>query len=208
MTDLLDLLERSRTLGFLGPMPIVEQVDHADGFVSAIESSLGHPPGSLVDLGSGGGVPGLVIAQRWPETSVVLLDSNERRTDFLREATDQLGLEDRVEVVHLRAETFGRDDVNRERFAAVTARSFAPPAVTAECGAPLLEPGGLLVVSEPPQAVTELRWSADGLAVVGLEVEGSVRPTGPYGYQRLRKTSRTPARYPRKVGVPNKRPIF
>ena len=63
-------LERARDLGFLGPGPVADHLAHARGFLVA-ESALGRSPGQVVDLGSGGGVPGLVLAAAWPESSVV-----------------------------------------------------------------------------------------------------------------------------------------
>jgi len=71
----------------------------------------------------------------------VLLDSARRSVEFLKWAVSQLQLSSRVEVVHARAEQLGRDERYRASFAAILARSFGPPAVTAECAAPLLKVG-------------------------------------------------------------------
>jgi hypothetical protein len=78
-----DSLERSSDLGFLGRMPVVEQIDHALGFVVAAETALGRLPTSVADLGTGGGVPGLVLHPCWPECRLALLDGNQRRIEFL-----------------------------------------------------------------------------------------------------------------------------
>ena len=82
------VLERSRGLGFLGPGPLTPQIDHARGFASTQERT----PESFLDLGAGGGLPGLVLAQEWPAARAVLLDSMVRRTEFLREACGELGI--------------------------------------------------------------------------------------------------------------------
>src|SRR3546814_9312392 len=82
-----------------------------------------------------------------------------KRCAFLREAVEALGADERVEVVEGRAEEIGRGEMRRV-VDAVIARSFGPPAATAECAAPLLRAGGLLVVSEPPEALD--RWPEDG----------------------------------------------
>ena len=104
----------------------------------------------LVDMGAGGGLPGLVVAQQWPEASLVLLEANERRSAFLRRVVDRLELADRVSILQERAEICGRDREWRATFDGAIARSFGRPAVLAECAAPLLKPEAWVVVSEPP----------------------------------------------------------
>jgi 16S rRNA (guanine527-N7)-methyltransferase len=200
-------LMRSAELGFLGSMAIVDQLDHSLGFVAVAEAVLGRRPVAVVDLGSGGGVPGLVLRACWPESRLVLLDANERRTDFLAEVTSGWAADGRVEVVRGRAEEIGQDDRFREQFDLVTSRSFASPAVTAECGAALLTDRGLMVVSEPPDESVD-RWPSEGLARLGLEPLPPTRFEDRYGYQPLRKVAATDRRYPRRVGIPAKRPLF
>jgi len=197
---LLEVLERARRLGVLGPGPVLDHVYHAEGFIAAIADL---PDGSLlIDLGSGGGVPGLVIAEARPDLRVVLLDSLERRVALLAEAIVALNWEGRVVAELARAEDTGRSALWRGQSDAVTARSFGPPATVAECAAPLLRVNGILVVSEPPEE-TE-RWPAEGLAPLGLVDEGAPVP----GMRRLRQASQCPEAYPRRVGMPAKRPLF
>lgn len=192
-------LERARRLGVLGPGPIDDHLTHARGFVTALDEI---PAGStVIDLGSGGGVPGLVVGEARPDLHLVLLDSLERRCALLTEAIVALGWSDRAEVVEGRAEEIGRSPW-RGRAAAITARSFGPPATVAECAAPLLAVGGILVVSEPPEGPE--RWPAEGLARVGLADEGVVAG----GFRRLRQISPCPEQFPRRVGLPAKRPLF
>jgi 16S rRNA (guanine527-N7)-methyltransferase len=171
----------------------------------AAELALGGPPASFLDLGSGGGVPGLVLACRWPG-QVTLLDANKRRTSFLAEGVSDLGLADRVRIVWGRAEDAGRDASLRAAFDLVVARSFGPPGVTAECAAPLLRPEGVLIVSEPPDPAPE-RWPVPGLTELGLVAVG-VMPDLPVHLQVLRAVSPCPDRYPRRTGIPSKRPLF
>jgi 16S rRNA (guanine527-N7)-methyltransferase len=201
------MLIRSAELGFLGSMAIVDQINHSLGFVDVAEAVLGGKPGAVVDLGSGGGIPGLVLLACWPESRLVLLDANERRTEFLVEVTSESTMGESVEVVRGRAEEIGHDERFREQFDLVTSRSFASPAVTAECGAALLANQGLMVVSEPPDQTGD-RWPAEGLARLGLEVLSPARFEDRYGYQPLRKVEMTDDRYPRRVGIPAKRPLF
>jgi len=202
------ILGRSVELGFLGRMPVTEQIDHALGFVVSAERELGRPPHSVVDLGTGGGVPGLILLSCWPDCRLVLLDASERRTQFLVEEITAWRGGDGVEVLRGRAEEVGGDDRYRGQFEMVMSRSFGSPAVTAECGAPLLATGGLMVVSEPPDDPEGDRWPTAGLAEVGLTATSRIRFDGRFGYQVLTKSGSTPDRYPRRTGVPAKRPLF
>lgn len=194
------VLARSRQLGFLGPGSVVEQRRHAEAFLTAIAPV---PDGAVaVDLGSGGGVPGLVLAMALPQFRWILLDGMVRRTRFLEEAVAELGVAERVTVLTVRAEEAGRG-AWRGGAGLVVARSFGPPAVVAECAAPLLAVGGQLVVSEPPASDGE-RWPAEELAALGLRLDAVV--TGPPGFARIRQDRPAPEDVPRRVGVPGKRP--
>jgi 16S rRNA (guanine527-N7)-methyltransferase len=136
---------------------------------------------------------------------VVLLDSNERRTDFLLRAVEGLHRTQPARVVRARAEEAGRDPGLRSAFDVAVARSFGPPAVTAECVSPFLSVGGRLVVSEPPDRND--RWPVDGLVKLGLDQPRPfVTPAG--RFQVLRQGIACPAGYPRRVGKPTKRPLF
>lgn len=196
-----EVLDRARRLGFLGPGPVEPHIHHARAMATAVEPEI---PATVLDLGSGGGLPGLVIALRWPSARVLLLDAIQKRTRFLGAAVEALGLSRRVRVMTARAEAAGRDPGLRGAFELVTARSFGPPPVTAECGSPFLALGGRLVVSEPPEPAD--RWPALAIAELGLVSEG--RRVGDYSFAVLRQTAPCPDRYPRRTGVPAKRPLF
>ena len=195
---LLGVLEDARHFGFLGPGPITTHLESARRFLEVLAELM---PARVLDLGTGGGVPGLALAQWLPDTEFVLLDSMERRTKFLDLALDRLEFGARVSIVRERAEVAGRAESLRGTFDAVTARSFAPPPVTAECGAPFLRHGGALLVSEPPEPAD--RWPADGLATLGLVLQ-EVRN----GIAVLKSNEACPERFPRRSGVPAKRPLF
>jgi 16S rRNA (guanine527-N7)-methyltransferase len=206
-------LERAAELGMLGNPPIDEQIDHAHGFADVVERSLGRPPRSLLDLGSGGGLPGLVLHDAWPAAEIVLLDASERRTEFLKRELARLEEErgrerSSVVVVRGRAEEVAHDPRYRQHFEVVSARAFGRPAVVAECGAPFLTTGGVLVVSEPPDADASVRWPEAGLAELGLDPGEAVRIEGRFNYRVLPKRRPTSDHYPRRVGVPAKRPLF
>lgn len=220
LPQLRQILEDARAAGFLGPGPVDVHLRHAEGFVTLCRRLWpdGTTPPVLLDLGSGGGLPGLVIAVHWPETTLVLLDAQARRTAFLDDAIRRLDVGARVSVRHDRAEAAGRDPHLRGHFDGVLARSFGRPAVVAECAAPLLRPGGWLVVSEPPgnspddppglarAASGATRWPAEPLRQLGLVPDQLVHEE--FGYQLLRQAEACPERFPRRDGVPAKRPLF
>jgi 16S rRNA (guanine527-N7)-methyltransferase len=213
---LAEIFETARRMGFLGPGPAAGQSAHAAAFARVLEV-VGAGPATFLDLGSGGGVPGLVLAARWPEHSGILLDSSQRRTAFLRRAVIALGWAPRVSVVEGRAESLARDPALRGRFRLVVSRSFAPPAVTAEIGGAFLTVGGCLAVSEPNEAGSggneadagqaSDRWPTGGLA--DLALAGAKTAVGEGARAALiRRTGPVDERWPRAAGIPAKRPLW
>jgi len=164
--ELYEALGESQRLGFLGDRAITEVVAHASEFVEALDglTSFGGGGPFVVDLGSGGGVPGLVIAQQRPEIELVLLDRRTKRTDFLQRIVARLEWGERVEVVVRDAEVFARE--RRGTFDGVVARGFGPHEQTLSIAASLIRPGGRVVISEPPNGD---RWDPDLLARLNLE---------------------------------------
>lgn len=189
------VLREAAALGFLGPGAVEPHVDHAARFATALR-----PSSRIVDLGSGGGLPGLVLAALRPTATVVLVDARIHRTDFLERAVGRLGWHDRVQVVAARAEALGREAAWRGQADAVVARSFGSPSVTAECAAPLLAVGGQLLVSEPPAPSPE-RWPAAGLALVGLQHDAEAVA----GLASCTQVEPCPERFPRRRLQP---PLF
>ena len=205
---LVPVLEEARRLGFLGPGPVTPHLEHAAGYAVALaaEAGAGWSPDRAVDLGSGAGLPGLPLALLYGETEWRLVEASVRRAAFLRAAVADLGLDHRVTVVEQRAEVMGREPDYRGSFELVVARSFGPPAVLAECAAPLLAVGRWAVVSEPPGGAPE-RWPVEGLAQLGM-APGAAMQAGGAAYQVLHQAAPCPERWPRRVGIPAKRPLF
>jgi 16S rRNA (guanine527-N7)-methyltransferase len=199
--ELAELLEESRSLGFLGPGPVREHEAHAEAMLALVPAGVA----SLLDLGSGGGVPGLVLAARLPGVAVTLLEGGDRRAAFLERALRSLQLGDRCTVLAQRAEVAGRDATLRGSFDVVVARSFGSPAVTAECAAPLLRVGGRLIVSDTPTPDPE-RWPEEPLAALGLRFVG-IEGAGPH-FAVLEQMTPCPDRFPRKTGIPERRPLW
>ena len=208
-TRLAEVLQDGRERGLLGPGPIEPHVEHAE----ALAELLGPWTDTFVDLGSGAGIPGLVLARAWPDSRAILLDAGERRCRFLAEAVDRLDLGDRVTVACGRAEDLARSPDLRDAHRLAVARGFGPPAVVAECGVGFLSDGGSLVVTEPPPEVTGLagptpqRWSAEGLAALGLVLHAELRNERA-GAVVLTKVGPTADRWPRRAGIPKKRPLW
>lgn len=174
---------------------------HALGFVQfGRAATFG---GSIVDLGSGVGLPALILAAAYPDTRWTLIERRTGRAELLRRGVIRLGWSERIEVWADDA----AEAVERSRGAAdwVTARAFGPPATTAELGAPFLKPGGSLLTSEPRAADTVERWPPDGLARCGLELAETWQ-TEAGSYVRLVRTEVELTELPRRGA--RKLPIF
>ncbi len=198
-------LEESRARGFLGPMDIDTQISHSIGFATVWDGFVDTPPDRFLDLGSGGGLPGLVLLERWG-TPATFVDSMIKRTTFLDEVMTWEGAPPGATIVNGRAEEISRKVAFDGQFPLVTARSFGPPSVTAECSARFLALNGLLIVSEPPNDDDTERWNLAALGQLGLRSLGRVRQGA--AYHVLHKVRATPERYPRGIGTPGKSPLF
>jgi 16S rRNA (guanine527-N7)-methyltransferase len=202
---LLEFLATASRRGFIGPGPAQPHLAHALGMATVVVAAIGRRPTDLVDLGSGAGVPGLVLAVAWEGCQARLLEAHAGKCRFLRDAIAEFGLGRRVTVIEARAEVAGRDPMLRGAHELVVARAFGAPAVTAELGAPLLVDGGHLIVSEPPEG-SETRWPAEPLLELGLVLEFVAE--SPVRAAVLHKPGATPARYPRRTVIPGKRPLW
>jgi 16S rRNA (guanine527-N7)-methyltransferase len=169
--DLTTVLRESQRLGFLGDRSIPEVIAHARGFVAILADLEPLTPSArarVVDLGAGGGVPGLVIAYDRPDLDVTLLDRRAKRTDFLERMVRRLGWTDRVSVASADAQAFAA--ANEGVFDAVVARGFGAPSFTVTVAGQLARPGGCIVVSEPPSGHV---WDPAILSSAGVESERS-----------------------------------
>ncbi len=176
------LLEQARDLGYLGPGPVGPHIEHAHRFSAMV------PPASrVVDLGSGAGVPGLVVAVDVQDSRVSLVDVRRSRTDFLERAVGRLGLTGRVGAISRDVQDVGRDMAWRGQFDVAIARGFGPLGWILECAAPLLCRGGSVVVSVPLEGE---RVELDPL--LGLQ-----RVEAPEGFATFAKVGPTAAQVPR-----------
>jgi 16S rRNA (guanine527-N7)-methyltransferase len=167
-------------------------------------------PRRCLDLGSGGGVPGLVLALARPETAWMLVDSVHKKAEILASFVATLGLAN-VTVLAERAEIIGRDPAHRETYDLVTARACAALPILAEYALPLLRVGGTLLAWKGAVADNELRAGRVATAELGgdapaLEPSG-MEALGDHQFVLVRKLAPTPARYPRRPGEPARRPL-
>jgi 16S rRNA (guanine527-N7)-methyltransferase len=200
------VLAEGQARGSVGPGSRRDAVAHARAFwPAAMAGRPDDPPLRCVDLGSGAGLPGLVLALAHPTTAWTLVEVRQARADRLAAAVARLQLDPRVVVAAQPAEVVGRGGL-RGVHDLVVARGFGAPARTAECAAPLLRHGGRLVVSDV-RAGADDRWPADGLAVLGLAAEATWE-TAHGRFRSFHQGTLCPAAYPRRPGVPARRPLF
>lgn len=169
------------------------------------------PPGSRsLDLGSGGGLPGLVLASVRPDDRFTLLEATQRKAAFLEQTAKALELS-RVSVAAIRAEAAGHDPGLRGQFDRVVCRAVAPLQVLVEYALPLLKTGGMLVAAKGRTAEEEVGTADRALAELGGRMEG-IHPApaleGKAGFTVVvEKHTPTPDRFPRRTGLPRKRPL-
>lgn len=165
--------------------------------------------GPIIDIGTGGGIPGLVLAIAKPELNFTLTDSTLKKTRWVAECVQELGLSN-VVVKTARLELLGRQEDSREVYAAVTAKALANLSVLLELAMPLLRVGGRLVAYKGHSVAEEIVRAAKALRLMSAKIESSL----PYQiaektYQLVLVTKLAPTakRYPRRDGIPQKSPL-
>jgi len=165
---------------------------------------------ALLDIGTGAGMPGIPLKILHPEAKLVLLDSVAKKTAFLRHIVRELGLAE-TEVITERAEGIGHLPVYRESFDLVVCRAVSQLATVAELTLPFCRIGGLAVIPKKAGIEQELSDTAGAIGILGARLK-SVREVTIKGLEQhrlvvLEKTSMTPSTYPRRPGMPAKRPL-
>lgn len=165
----------------------------------------------LADIGTGAGFPGLVLKIVNPQLQLTLVDSLNKRLNFLQQVVDQLQLSS-VQLVHARAEQFGQMSQYRQQFDYVTARAVASLPVLLELCLPAVKLGGYFIAFKGSQATAEVAASQVALEKLGGQIEHVEKLMLPQqaGERQLlfiKKIKETPAKFPRKPGTPTRQPL-
>lgn len=170
-------------------------------------------PVSLIDVGTGAGFPGIPIKILYPEIQVVLLDSLGKRVQFLKEVIRELGLKD-IKAFHGRAEDFGRTSDFREHFDFAVSRAVANLSVLSEYCIPFIRAGGCFVAYKSGNLSEETGQCQNALQLLNSHIERNIAFRLEYGSESadrsliiIRKDRNIPSKYPRKAGIPGKRPL-
>lgn len=163
---------------------------------------------NVIDVGTGAGFPGIPWKIANPDINLTLLDSLQKRLNFLGEVLGNIGYE--ATLVHGRAEDLGNSDM-REAFDIATARAVARLSVLAEYCLPFVKVGGYLVALKGPDAENEIKDAENALKILGGKIEKALEYTLPSGDKRtfvlIKKVKNTPKNYPRPKGKMNKNPL-
>jgi 16S rRNA (guanine527-N7)-methyltransferase len=188
------------------------QVNH---FLDALTVVLSWKPGSLpvrvIDVGAGAGIPGIPLKIVFPQIQLVLLEATTRKTTFLRHIVEKLSLKD-VDIVVGRAEEVAHSPQYREQFDIVFARGVAELAALAELTLPFCSLGGLVIAHKKGDIQEEVKQAENAIKILGgrsKEVRPVQLPEFPDNrcLVVIEKVSATPEKYPRRVGIPAKKPI-
>jgi 16S rRNA (guanine527-N7)-methyltransferase len=188
-------------------------------FIDSLACLLVIPPNSslgsakLIDIGSGAGFPGVPLKIYRPDLQVTLLEASQKKSGFLRHLGQQLNLAG-LEVLTGRAEDYGQKNDQRENYDLVVVRAVDTLSVLAEYALPFLKPGGIFVAQKGPQINEELAQAQAAIKALGGMAKGVKSYELSLGKETLGRTlvtvekiSPTPAQYPRRSGVPKKKPI-
>ena len=181
-----------------------------DSIAPILQGLIENQPIRLLDIGAGAGFPSLPMKILFPELDVTIIDSLNKRINFLHLLAEELGLSG-VHFYHGRAEDFAQDKAFRAQFDLVTARAVARMQVLSELTIPYLKVGGRLLALKASNAPEELEEAKNALNILFSKVENNLQYELPNGDPRyitvVEKKKETPNKYPRKAGMPNKRPL-
>jgi len=183
--------------------PMIDAIERAEA-----ESKAGRREGAdvtAIDIGSGGGFPGLPLAITLPQVRFTLLEATGKKARFLEEAIAALGLHN-ARVVNDRAETIGQDATHRGAYDVVIARAVGPLPILLELTVPLARIGGIVLAIKGERAELEIAESKKALHVLHASLAGTLRtPTGTI--VAIEKRRATPTAYPRRAGEPKRAPL-
>ena len=165
----------------------------------------------VIDVGTGGGFPGVPLAIAAPDKEFVLMDSLTKRLKIIDELCGQIGIGN-VTTVHARAEELAKNKAHREQYDLCVSRAVANMAVLAEYCLPFIKVGGCLMAYKGPDADREVEEARKALFLLGGQVEeireGNLKEFGiDHKVVIIKKVKNTPSKFPRKAGTPAKEPL-
>lgn len=165
---------------------------------------------TVIDIGSGAGFPGLVLAMAEPGCQMTLVESDLKKCVFLQTAIALLDLPN-VQVIRQRVETLGRTSSHRDGYDVCTSRAVASMRILLEYGVPLIKIGGFLMLWKGSRYQTEIDEAQTAMQLLGGKLDAVHTYSLVHPEDRalvvVRKASPTPPQYPRKIGIPAKRPL-
>ena len=206
------LLEWNRHTNLTGiTAPAEIAIKHFLDSLSLLRAAPGLDGLRLIDVGTGAGFPGLVIAMLFPRAKVTLLDSTLKKLRFIEQASQELGMSN-IRCLHARAEDAGRQRAHRQAYDIVTARAVAPMPALMEYTLPLAKLGGQVIAMRGQAAYAETSGAARAITTLGgelFEIEEIRLPglANPRYLVVIDKIAPTPRRYPRSAGTPTRDPL-
>ncbi|KPU42949.1 ribosomal RNA small subunit methyltransferase G [Oxobacter pfennigii] len=186
-------------------------IKHFLDSVSCVQCGIDLKDKKVIDVGTGAGFPGLPLKIALPHLKLTLLDSLNKRVNFLKEMAHKLNIE--CEVIHGRAEDYGRNKSHREKYDIVLSRAVANMAVLSEFTLPFVKQGGYLLCQKGPAIFDEIEQAKAAIETLGGELKEIVS-TKVYGSDFshyiavVKKVKLCPGKYPRKAGMIEKNPIM
>ncbi|OBR92213.1 MULTISPECIES: 16S rRNA (guanine(527)-N(7))-methyltransferase RsmG [Clostridium] len=164
---------------------------------------------NIIDIGTGAGFPGIPMKIVNPQIKVVLLDSLNKRINFLNQVISDIELSD-IKCIHGRAEDFSKDTEYREKFDAAVSRAVANLTVLSEFCIPYIKLGGYFVAMKGPSVEDEIKESKKAVSILGGKIEDIIKIENDdlnHNLVVIKKIKRTPNMYPRKAGMVSKKPL-
>ncbi|NLM04000.1 MAG: 16S rRNA (guanine(527)-N(7))-methyltransferase RsmG [Clostridiales bacterium] len=186
-------------------------IKHFLDSISCIKMEQLKNQGSIIDVGTGAGFPGIPLKIIYPELKLTLLDSLQKRINFLKEVCEKLELKE-VEFIHGRAEDYGQDQNHRSKYDYAVARAVAPLNVLVEYCLPFVKTGGYFICQKGPSLDEEILDAKKAIEVLGGKIVDKKAVQLPFSdiihhILVIEKTREISTKYPRKAGKPSKNPI-